>query len=233
MTASKHGKTSWDEPVNDPSKRSNGNFLRLAKGSNVIRILTLPHLYNQHRYEPDGGKKFGYRINCSRSETEKDCPLCEIGNKAKKRWLVSALVKNTGEVKTLDIGYSVFKSLQNLAKGEWGPPDTYDIDIQVDPEGGATNYYFVSPCPPKPLSAEDIAKKEEANASDDLSARTEPPTPAKVKERLDKIREEIENGGAPMSGGSKGSEKSEKTESVEEEDDGDDFFKNYNKQKAS
>lgn len=220
----KNGAVGWSEPSLGGGKSGN-NFLRLNPGPNLIRLLTLPHQYHQHRYEPEGGKKYGYRINCSRSETEEKCPLCDMGNKAKRRWFVGVIDRKSGTYNTLDIGYSVFKMIQELAKGAWGSPVGYDVNIQVDPNGGASNYYFVSPMPPTPLTADDIRLQEE-NPVKNLAAKVEAPSPQWVQERLDKIQNELNASGV----GSSGSNDSVSSDS--EEDGGDDFFKNYDKKKA-
>lgn len=228
MSNVKNGAVGWGEPSLGGGKSKN-DFLRLNPGSNLIRLLTLPHQYHQHRYEPDGGKKYGYRINCSRSETEDKCPLCEMApvNKAKRRWFVGVIDRKTGTYKTLDIGYSVFKDIQTLAKGPWGNPEGYDVDISVDPNGGPSNYYFVSPMPPVPLTAEDMRLREE-NPAKNLAARVEAPSPQSVQERLDKIQAELDG----TSGGS--SAGSDSAPAKEDEEDRDDFFKSYdnNKKKA-
>jgi hypothetical protein len=227
MSANKNGAVSWTETVFDNSKKGKDTFLRLNPGSNRIRLLTLPHLYHQHRYEPAGGKKYGYRINCSRTEAEKSYPLCEQQNKAKRRWFVGVIDRATGTYKTLDIGYAVFKSIQTLAKSAWGTPDHYDVDIIVDPQGGPQGYYFVSPMPPTPLTAADLALQEQ-NPSSELESKVEAPSPQRVQERLNKIQEEIDSGG-------QGGVKSEGVASAaasEDDAEEDDFFKTYDKKKA-
>lgn len=226
MSNVKNGAVGWGEPSLGGGKSKN-NFLRLNPGSNLIRLLTLPHQYHQHRFEPEGGKKYGYRINCSRSETEDKCPLCDMGNKAKRRWFVGVIDRKTGTYMTLDIGYSVFKSIQTLAKGPWGSPEGYDLDIVVDPNGGATNYYYVSPMPPTPLTADDIRLQEE-NPAKNLAAKVEAPTPASVQDRLNKIHDELTAGGASTGGGSTSKDSDE-----EEEEGNDSFFKNYDKTKKA
>jgi hypothetical protein len=228
MSNVKNGVVGWGEPSLGGGKSKN-DFLRLNPGSNLIRLLTLPHQYHQHRYEPAGGKKYGYRINCSRSETEEKCPLCEMSpvNKAKRRWFVGVIDRKTGTYRTLDIGYSVFKSIQTLAKGPWGSPEGYDLDIVVDPNGGATNYYYVSPMPPMPLTADDIRLQEE-NPAKNLAAKVEAPSPSFVQDRLNKIQDEIN-----AAGGATSTDGGDKSSASDDEEEGDSFFKNYdNKKKA-
>lgn len=222
-TAIKNGAVGWTDVGGAGGKKGKDSWLRLSPGDNLIRLLTLPYQYHQHRYEPDGGKKYGYRLNCSRSEAEKSCPLCEMGNKAKCRWFVGVIDRKTGTYKTLDIGYSVVKSIQTLAKSQWGSPDRFDVNIVVDPQGGVTGYYYVSPMPPSPLSAADILLQEE-NSADDLEARTQPPSPQSITERLVKIQEEIN----ATTGGSDSANSSSKNDDEDEEED---FFKNYDGKK--
>lgn len=228
MSNVKNGQVGWTEVGLDGSKAKN-DYLRLNPGSNLVRLISLPHQYHQHRYEPEGGKKYGYRINCSRSETEKSCPLCDMNNKAKRRWFLGVIDRKTGTYKTLDIGYSVFKSIQSLAKSQWGNPEKYDIDIIVDPQGGATGYYFVSPMPPTPLTAADISVQEQ-NPPSVLAEKVAAPSPERVQERLDKIQAEIDSSG--NSGGGVASAASSSSGEDESNDDDDDFFKTYDKKKA-
>lgn len=228
MATFKSGEVSWTDTVNDASKKTNGkdSFLRLSPGSNIVRLLTLPHQYHQHKHMIDGGKKFGYRINCSGANGS--CPICEKNEKPKRRWFLGVIDRKSDTYKILDIGFAVFKSIQTLAKDDdWGDPSRYDIDIVVDPNGGSTGYYTVVAKPPKPLSAADLVKKEE-NDPEVLVRRATPPTREKVEERLQAIMEEINSGGA--SGHSAAS-----TTSADDEGDGDDenYFKNYDGDKKA
>src|ERR1700722_2808869 len=192
----KYGEQSWTDVVFDSSAKKAGkdSFLRLGPGSNIVRLLSLPHAYYQHKYMVDGGKQFGYRINCSDPERRTDCPICEKNDKAKRRWFLGVIDRKTDTYKILDIGFSIFKAIQTLAKDEdWGDPSRYDIDIVVDPNGGSTGYYTVVAKPPKPLSANDLVKREE-NSPEELERRASPPTREKVQERLNSISEEINSG---------------------------------------
>lgn len=226
---SKHGEMSWTDTTVDGSKKSGkDSFLRLNQGSNVVRLLTLPHAYYQHKHIIPGGKKYGYRINCADPEHRTTCPVCKAGSdKAKRRWFLGVIDRKTNTYKILDIGFAVFKAVQLLAKDDdWGDPSRYDIDIVVDPNGGPANYYAVVAKPPKPLSAADLLIKEE-NTSEVLDRRAAPPTPEKVQEKLDAIMEEIASGTAPAA--------SDDEESTDDEPAATDksFFKNYDETKKS
>lgn len=183
----KYGEVSWgDVPSeNVPNRENRDSFLRLEKGSNVLRVITSPFQYTVHRYKKEGDVGFGQRVMCSAANGS--CSLCALGDKAKRRWLLGVVDRKTKAYKILDIGISVFKAIQQLTRDdEWGEPIKYDIDIKVDPNGGATNYYNVMPKIPKPLSADDIQIKDMLDV-EELKRRCLPPTPDKVQERLDKI----------------------------------------------
>jgi hypothetical protein len=227
-TQLKNGQVSWGDSSFDSSKKQNrkDEFLRLAPGSNVVRLLTLPHQYHQHRYLPEGGKKYGYRINCSGDKEA--CPLCKSGDKAKRRWFLGVVDRKTSTYKILDIGFSVFKSIQTLAKDDdWGDPSRYDLDIVVDPNGGATSYYTVVAKPPKPLSSTDLSLREE-HPSTELEERVVPPTVEKIQGRLSKIAEEISAaGGTPHHTESTSTDDNESSDEEDEFQFKDaDFFKN-------
>jgi hypothetical protein len=183
----KMGEVSWTDTVVD-SSASNGkdSFLRLIPGTNIVRVLTAPFQYYQHKMTYPGGKKYGYRVTCA----GEGCPLCKDGDKAKIRWFIGVIDRKENRFKILDIGKSIFKDIQTHASdSDWGDPSRYDMDIVVDPNGGATNYYSVVCKPPRPLSAGDLVMQEE-NA-EVLPRRATPPSPEKVQERVDSIMEEI------------------------------------------
>lgn len=214
----KSGEVSWGDTSVGSGKKtgSKDTFLRLGPGSNIVRLLTLPHQYHQHKYLPPGGKKFGYRVNCAGGKGT--CSLCDKNDNPKRRWFLGVIDRKTNAYKILDIGYSVFKDIQTLAKDDdWGDPSRYDIDIVVDPNGGATNYYTVVAKPPKPLSASDLLIKDQNCNPEELTRMATPPTSEKVSERLKKIAEEI--------GGVNGSSNHTLENEVSDDEDDDDYFK--------
>lgn len=187
MTNVIHGEVPWGEVNTEGPAKADGRdtFLRLEKGSNIVRIVTAPHQYTSHRYKKEGDPGFGHKIMCS--VMHGSCPLCALGDKPKRRWLLGVIDRRTKSYKILDIGIAVFKSIQTLTRDdEWGEPSKYDLDIKMDPNGGAQNYYAVMPKIPRPLNAEDIQIKDMVDA-EELKRRTLPPEPDKVQDRLDKI----------------------------------------------
>jgi hypothetical protein len=232
MANYKSGEVSWTDTVFDASKKGNSkdSFLRLSPGSNIVRLLTLPHQYHQHKHLIEGGKKFGYRINCSGAHGS--CPICEKStDKAKRRWYLGVIDRKSNTYKILDIGFAVFKAIQTLAKDDdWGDPSRYDVDIVVDPNGGSTGYYTVVAKPPKPLSAGDLVIRED-NDPEALVRRATPPTPDKVLEKLQSIMEEINSGGHTATAATTTTASTDSND--EEGGDDENYFKNYSGDKKA
>lgn len=230
MVNFKSGEVSWTDTAFDSSKKTNSkdSFLRLSPGSNIVRLLTLPYQYHQHKHMIPGGKKFGYRINCSGANGS--CPLCEMpDNKPKRRWFLGVISRKDNAYRVLDIGFAVFKAIQTLAKDEdWGDPSRYDIDIVVDPNGGSTGYYTVVAKPPKPLSAADLVIKEE-NDPEDLARKVVPPTSEKVLEKIAKIKADIASQAENTSTADTSTTDADAEDGADEEN----MFKDYDKKKGN
>lgn len=187
------GEISYNDDVfagGDGGKKRENNkdlWLRLSEGENEVRLVTAPFQYLVHKYkkDPTNPKDFGQKINCS--QLHGSCPLCEANDKAKPRWFYGVIDRKTGTYKVLDVSFAVFSSIRKLARNpKWGDPTKYDINIQVDKNGGATGYYSVQPLSKEPLSATDQKIKDDADL-DFLKARCTPPQPADVQKRIDKI----------------------------------------------
>ena len=187
--ASKYGLTGWDdvELSNGKNmKRNRDEFIRLDSGSNVVRIVTKPHQYLVHKYKEKGDLGFGDKIMCSAFHGS--CPVCELGDRPKRRWFVGVIDRKAQAYKVLDMSPAIFKSVQEFNRDEdYGEPTGYDMDIKVDKNGGATGYYTVIPKPPKPLSPEDMEIRNNADL-DDLKRRCSPPTSDQTSQRLAAIR---------------------------------------------
>jgi hypothetical protein len=209
------GEVSWNDDIfpEDNKQKTPGKdlFLRLKEGSNEVRLLTQPHQYLVHKYKKNGDTGFGQKVQCS--AVHGSCPLCAQGDKAKPRWLLGVISRDTGTYKILDISYMVFSAIRKLNKNpKFGDPTKYDINIEVDKNGGATGYYSVQAYSKEPLSAADQDIKDKIDF-DDLKRRISPPTPDKVQARMDKIDGVTTNGApatsaaAPAAAGKKGATK--------------------------
>jgi len=189
------GEISWDDDVpGDRKENSKDLFLRLTEGSNELRLVTRPYQYLVHKYKKDPGnpKDFGTKVSCS--ALHGSCPLCTQGDKAKPRWLLGVIERKSGAYKILDVGYAVFQQIRKLAKNpKWGDPTKYDLDVLVDPHGGATGYYTVQPLSKEPLTAQDQVIRDNADL-EELKRRVTPPTPGDVEKRLEKINSFVPGG---------------------------------------
>ena len=186
------GEVSWSDDVFPGDKKQTNNkdlWLRLGAGSNEIRILTQPHQYYVHRYKKDGDTGFGQKVSCS--GVHGFCPLCAKGDKAKPRWLLGVISRADNTYKILDISYAVFSQIRKLNKNpKFGDPTKYDINIEVDKNGGATGYYSVQAYSKEPLSAADQALKDQKLDLEELKRKVTPLTPENVQKRIDKINGE-------------------------------------------
>jgi len=194
------GEVSFLDDIYGDNKKTGNNkdlFLRLKEGSNELRLITVPHQYIVHKYKADGDKGYGSKVMCS--ATHGSCPVCDIPGEepgkpkfpAKLRWFFGAINRDTGKTQILDVGFAVYQQLRKWAKNpKWGDPAKYDIDIVVDPKGGATGYYTVQVCSKEPLSAEDQKKKDEFDLID-LKRRCSPPTVEFTLSKLEKLNAEF------------------------------------------
>jgi hypothetical protein len=182
------GEVTWYDDVSAGSEKKNSKdlFLRLNEGPNEMRLVTQPFQYLVHKYKKEGDAGFGQKVSCS--AIHGSCPLCAMGDKAKPRWLLGVISRTTGKYQILDISYAVFSQIRKLARNtqRWGDPTKYDINIEVDKNGGATGYYSVQPLPKEPLSAADQQIKDSVDF-EDLKRRVTPLTPEQVQKRIDKI----------------------------------------------
>ncbi len=194
------GEVSWSDDVFGGEAKKNVNnkdlFLRLEEGTNELRLVTQPFQYLVHKYKKEGDTGFGQKVSCS--AIHGNCPLCEVGDKAKPRWLLGVISRKSGTYKILDVSFAVFSQIRKLARNtqRWGDPTKYDIDIVVDKNGGATGYYSVQPVSKEPLSAADQLIKDNVDF-DDLKRRVTPFTPDAVQKRIDKINGVVD-GAAPV-----------------------------------
>lgn len=195
MANQKHGGIEWNDSSFKDKQGGGGQdrFLKLKPGSNLIRILTIPYQYYQHRYKFEGEKGFGHRIPCSIKHGS--CVVCTKNNKPKKRYYLGVIDRATNSYKVLDIGWSVLTDIQTYADdSDWGDPIQYDFDIVVNPHGGPQNYYKAVAKPKRPLSAADLLLKEKVNL-EYLESKCVPPEPQQVEEKFESLMQEFLRGG--------------------------------------
>ena len=185
------GEVSWNDDVFAGENRKQTNskdlFLRLDEGTNEVRIITQPFQYLVHKYKKEGDPGFGQKVSCS--AIHGSCPLCALGDKAKPRWLLGVISRKTGTYKILDISFAVFGQIRKYARNvaRFGDPTKYDINIEVDKNGGATGYYSVQALNKEALTADDQKVRDTDVDLDDLKRRVTPPQADVVQKRLDKI----------------------------------------------
>lgn len=229
------GEVSWESEQYSDRKNTNSKdlFLRLDEGSNEIRLVTQPYQYLIHKIkkDPTNPKDFGQKVHCS--AIHGSCPVCATGDKAKPRWLLGVIARKTSTYKILDISYAVFSQVRKLAKNQqrFGDPTKYDINIEVDPNGGAVGYYQVQPLNKEPLSAADQVIKDSADL-EDLKRRVTPPTAESVQKRIDRIMG-VEGAVLPSSNGKEPAAKTVAPVSMTDDEDLEAAFPSYEEKDAS
>jgi hypothetical protein len=186
------GEINWEDDSFSDKKANNNKdlWLRLGEGPNELRIITQPYQYLVHKVkkDPSNPKDFGQKVSCS--QISGSCPLCDENDKAKPRWLLGVISRKDNTFKILDISYAIFSQIRKLAKNpKKGDPTKYDINIEVDKNGGATGYYSVQSYDKEPLSAADQLIKDSVDLTD-LQRRVTPPNAETVQKRIEKIRGE-------------------------------------------
>ncbi len=189
-----YGEVAWDaaEVYGEGAKKGNNNnkdlWLRLSPGDNEMRIVTPAFQYLFHKVKKDESnpKDFGQKVRCSQANGS--CELCESGDAAKPRWLFGVIDRKTNSYKVVDVSISVFQEIRKMAKNpKIGDPTKYDINIVVDPKGGATGYYSVQKYDKEPLTAGEQVIKDNADL-EELRRLSSPLSPEKLSERVSKIR---------------------------------------------
>jgi hypothetical protein len=186
------GAVNWTDDAFGSEKRVNSKdlFLRLDEGQNIVRLVTQPFQYLVHKVkkDPNNSKDFGQKVKCSAIHGK--CAICETNDKAKPRWLLGVISRkgNVSSYKILDISFAVFSQIRKYAKNlqYFGDPTKYDLNIEVDKNGGATGYYSVQALTKEPLSATDQVIKDSVDL-EDLKRRATPFTVEQVQTQLERI----------------------------------------------
>ena len=215
-----YGMTTWEEAELDTTAMRDGQeldpYMQLQDGPNVVRIITKPAQYIVHKYKPQN-QAYGKNVKCSKPTGT--CPLCEQGDKPKKRWLAGVIDRKDGSTAVLDMGPQIFRSIRELSRDEdYGDPGRYDLNIKVNRKvNGPVGYYTVIAKPPKPLTEDDLKTKDSFDLAS-LEKRVNPPSAESVLRRMRKIE-----GGSSSSSGEdseqEGSESVNFTPATDVEDD--------------
>lgn len=176
----------YDEP-----KASYKDIMKLKNGNNIVRIVTNPFVYWQHKYKADPDAS-GYpdKIKCA-MRAGVTCPLCElVDDEGKQRFprrkqcYLGVIDRKTQSFKVIDAGPGLLQKLEATRMDEeWGDLTTYDINILVNETAGPSNYYTVIPRNKKPLTSADQEIKNSIDL-DSLRAKCIPSRPEWVKKRM-------------------------------------------------
>lgn len=190
----KTGSMSWSDGSfkSGGGSKSKDGWMKFKTGSNPIRVLTEPYQYFKHKFKFDGEKGYGNWIPCS---ADGNCPVCQKGDKAKKRWYLGVIDRTSNSYKIMDVSWAILSDIQTYADDDdWGDPSQYDFDIVVNPNGGPQNWYKTVAKPKRPLSANDLLIKERDVDLEYLESKCVSPDASKVLEIFKGLEAEANKG---------------------------------------
>lgn len=163
-----------------------GEFYRLEKGSNRIRILSEYEALGKHFIK--GEKQPHICIG-----KDKGCEYCKMGNKPNVKFMIWILDRTDDQVKLAEFGYSIIKAIGELALSEdWAFETNPDYDIVIKKSGeGLETEYSVMPSPNRAALNTEI-KEQVANKVKD------------VKEIVEKMKEKAGGGASNNQEGDQG-----------------------------
>lgn len=186
------GETTWEAevPNNKPFKKTEWMKLRQESNPNVIRVVTAPHAFIQHRYkdpENKNPKNYGYRIKCSKT-LYGCCPICDQGDQPIQRWLMGILDrKNSNLYRVLEAGKILFFQIKKWNK-KFGQISQFDLEVEVD-ESSPAQYYSTTPVFPfSPLTESDLKTIKDIDL-ESLKRQITPPEPMVVLKIWNSCRE--------------------------------------------
>jgi hypothetical protein len=165
-------------PLPVREKSSGSNFLSLQDGENRIRIVSMPQDFWIH-FDNETKKSF-------KCQGRKTCQLCKSDNerlkKASHKFMFAAFSRDEQKqlsaeckdtkavVKLLEVGGTVYDAIQAISANEDYSFDTIPpCDFIITKRGkGMETSYSVFPCPPKPISENDLAGIAEGKTLEEL-----------------------------------------------------------------
>ncbi len=141
------------------SPSNKGDFMKLAEGSNNIRVLSKPLIGKLYWVSPEGivrdrgrGEKGDKPF---RVEYTSKLPNGVLDFQTKEFWMMKVWDYKEKSVKILEVTQaSILRSLYEFVRDEkWGDLREYDINIKREGSGIDTKY-FVMPSPPTILAPE-------------------------------------------------------------------------------
>jgi hypothetical protein len=174
------GEVDWNSADSDTSQKS--DFVRLAEGENVVRVMGNPVQFYIHWVTtPDGAKS---KINSPANNPELVRRLEDSGFKRQARWLVKVLDRTDDEFRLLEVGPQIYNGIKSLYNNSrWGKVTAYDLTLNRGPKGQQP-LYSVTPNPKEPLSGDFKVKFVEFNDRINLEKLIAPSTADAVATKM-------------------------------------------------
>jgi hypothetical protein len=101
-------------------------LVSLPNEDRIIRILTLPHQYNEHKIKSIRNPNNIYYIRCS--SMNGSCKFCGVGYYLSRGWLIGLIDRLLNEYKEYAFNANQFNMIRKLVR-EYRDPLGYDIII--------------------------------------------------------------------------------------------------------
>ena len=145
------GEVDWNTGDSGKDNTSKSEFMRLAEGENIVRVLGNPVQFYVHWVTlPDGSKR---KINSPISDQQLVMNLENLGFPKRPKWLLKVLDRSDDKFKLLEIGSQIFSGIKGLVNHpKWGKCSGYDLSI-FRGSPGTQPLYSVTPNPKENLSS--------------------------------------------------------------------------------
>jgi len=111
------------------------DFARFEQGNTTIHIVSSGGLVKKHGMRT--GRGYIPMGDCTETP---DCKQCLQGNVPKQKWMWIAYIKDTKEVKILDVGAMLGDAICKIAQEKNKDPQEFDIIVSKVGEGLRTKY---------------------------------------------------------------------------------------------
>jgi len=145
------GEIDWNSGATQSGSGRASDFMRLAEGENVVRVMGNPTQYFVHWVTTaDGSTK---KINSPVDSPDLVRRLEDEGFRRQARWIVKVLDRTDDTFKLLEIGSQIYNGIRALFNHpKWGKVTQYDLSVNRGPKGQQP-LYSVTPNPKESLDS--------------------------------------------------------------------------------
>lgn len=181
MTELTFGEVDWND-ADAGGSGSKTDFMKLAQGDNVVRVMGSPIKFYVNWIDDVNGKR--RKVNTPIEDPALVERLEEADFKRSTRWFLKVLDRSDSTFKLLEVGPQIFRGIRDLVQNKkWGPVTGYDVTINRGPKG-QNPLYKVYPDPKEPLEQKFQEAWKEFNSNLNIERLITPSDPKTVYELL-------------------------------------------------